>query len=839
MGDVYRARDSRLNREVALKVLSAHLAGDPTALSRFEREAQSVAALTHPNILAIHDYGTADGVAFTVTELLEGETLRTRLADGALPPRKAIEYGIQIVRGIAAAHERGIIHRDIKPENIFLTRDGGVKLLDFGLAKTTAAGAVPNALAETQLNADTTPGTVLGTVGYMSPEQVRGQALDHRTDIFSFGAVLYEMLAGRRPFRGDSQVETMNAILKEDPPEISSATVLPGALDRIVRRCLEKQPADRFHSAHDLAIALEAVSGGSSAASGSGLAIAPATRVPSRGRVGLLAAAAAVVVAAGGAFFAGRVTSHPPVASLPEYHRLTFKPGAITSALFTPGGDSAVYSARLDDQPAALTFSTHVANPDSLLVGFPAADLVALSPKSELAIVSNRRSIRDYSRVGTLARAPMSGGGSRVVMEDVQDAAWLPDGSNLVVSHYANGRYQLDFPIGHVVYETTGWISFPRVSSDGKLVAFIDHSLLGDDRGAATIVDQSGHKTTLSPTYDSVVGLAWGPGDHEVWFAAATQGASRSLRAASLDGKVRTVLATPGALTLSDIAPNGDVLLTEDSTRRGLVGLAPGEKTERDFSILDWSLATAISDDDKYVLVSEEGDGGGPGYSVFLRPMDGSAAVRLGAGEPLAISADSKWVIAARLEPEPTQLVLMPTGAGETRQITNDTITHLLAAFLPGNKEFLFTGFEPGKRRRTWIQPVSGGGAKPVTPEGIASVFVTPDGSAVVALDSDSQLKLFPLNGGPSRPLHLDTDESPVRFADNGDLFVRRPAPNGGVQILRVNQKTGAQTPLQLITPRPGTVRGIGSLQLSHDGRGYVSGYAVIQSTLFLVTNVR
>src|SRR5262245_25650141 len=214
MGEVYRARDAKLNRDVAIKVLPERLAQDPGALARFEREAQAVAALSHPNILAIFDFGTERGISYAVTELLEGDTLRARMASGTLPMRKAIDFGVHIVRGIAAAHGRGIVHRDLKPENIFVTTDGVVKILDFGLAKSSPGSDAPGSRAEDTKMADTTPGTVLGTVGYMSPEQVRGLALDHRTDIFSFGAILYEMLAGRRAFRGDSHVETMNAILK-------------------------------------------------------------------------------------------------------------------------------------------------------------------------------------------------------------------------------------------------------------------------------------------------------------------------------------------------------------------------------------------------------------------------------------------------------------------------------------------------------------------------------------------------------------------------------------------------------------------------------------------------
>jgi TolB-like protein len=262
MGEVYRARDERLKRDVAIKVLPASFSADSDRLRRFEQEAQAAGALNHPNILAIYDIGAHDGNPYVVSELLEGETLRDRLAGGALSPRKALGHALQIAHGLAAAHEKGIVHRDLKPENVFVTKDGRVKILDFGLAKLTrpetAAAPVTQAPTET---VGTEPGVVLGTVGYMSPEQVRGRRADPRSDIFSFGAILYEMLSGERAFRGESPVETMSAILTKDPPDLSltNRDISPG-LERIVRHCLEKGPEQRFHSAHDLAFDLETLS---------------------------------------------------------------------------------------------------------------------------------------------------------------------------------------------------------------------------------------------------------------------------------------------------------------------------------------------------------------------------------------------------------------------------------------------------------------------------------------------------------------------------------------------------------------------------------------------------
>jgi Tol biopolymer transport system component len=261
MGEVYRARDEKLNRDVAIKILPIAFSQDPERLLRFEQEAQAAGALNHPNILSVYDVNTHDGAPYVVSELLEGESLRDRMTGAALPQRKAIEYALQIANGLAAAHEKGIVHRDLKPDNLFITRDDRVKILDFGLAKLVQSADENKAQTDVPTRkVHTDPGTVMGTVGYMSPEQVRSQPIDHRSDIFSFGAVLYEMLSGRRAFHRDSAVESLNAILKDDPPELTetSAKINP-ALDKIVRRCLEKKPERRFHSAHDLGFALEAL----------------------------------------------------------------------------------------------------------------------------------------------------------------------------------------------------------------------------------------------------------------------------------------------------------------------------------------------------------------------------------------------------------------------------------------------------------------------------------------------------------------------------------------------------------------------------------------------------
>ena len=292
MGEVYRARDRKLDRDVAIKVLPESVAADPDTLARFEREAKSVAALSHPNILAIHDFGMHEGTTYAVMELLEGETLREKLLAGPIREKQAVDYALQTAKGLSAAHERGVVHRDLKPENLFVTRDGHVKILDFGLAKkveTPAAGEETSAPTGTSR---TEPGTVMGTLGYMSPEQVRGLPVDHRSDIFSFGAILYELLSGRRAFKKDTASDTMAAILRDDPPELKeSGRQVSPALDNVVRHCLEKDRANRFASAREIVFAL-------SQASTSTVTSALPLAAPKPGKKLLLACGAALVVLA-------------------------------------------------------------------------------------------------------------------------------------------------------------------------------------------------------------------------------------------------------------------------------------------------------------------------------------------------------------------------------------------------------------------------------------------------------------------------------------------------------------------------------------------------------------
>lgn len=655
------------------------------------------------------------------------------------------------------------------------------------------------------------------------------------------------MLTGRRPFTGESQVETMNAILKEDPPEFAEVNPsLPGSLDRIVRRCLEKLPQERFHSAHDLAIALEALSGATNQSTASLAASQVAVAAPRR-RVSVPAAATALVAVGAAAFMAGWALTGGEAGdggAGTEFVRLTYRRGPIWSAAAAPDGATYVYSAVWDGSPLQV-YSTRQDSPESQALPYVNADIASISSKGELAIIKARRGISAFARVGTLARATLTGGASRDVLEDVQHADWLQDGSDFAVSRYVGGKYRLEFPVGKVIYETSGWISQVSVSPDGRLVAFQDQPILGDDRGSISIIDAVGNKQALPVECESTQGIAWAPSGKEVWFTCASRGLWRALLAASLDGKVRTVLQVPGSLFLGDIAADGTVLLSHDNSRRGVVGLAPGETKERDLSWLDWTQPQMLSDDGRTLLISEQGEGGGPGYGVFLRPTNGSPAVRLGTGEAIALSPDGKWVIAQDLGTDPPQFILLPTGAGQARKLTDDDIAHINARFLPDSKRFLIAGFKPDRPMRLWLQSIDGGPATPVTDEGVVGGLLTPDGTRVMVRGADGIRRLHPIDppgGEPEVVRHLEAQDGVIRFAADGrSLFVRRNLADGVVQILRVDLATGARTPVRTITPLPESLSlgGIGGLGLSADGTAYVYGYGVTHSDLFLVRGLK
>jgi len=838
MGEVYRARDEKLKRTVAIKVLPASLTQDAERMRRFEQEAQAAGGLNHPNITSVYELGEHEGSPYIVQELLEGETLRSRLAGGALPVRKATDYAIQVARGLAAAHEKGIVHRDLKPENLFVTKDGRVKILDFGLAKLTQAdGAVgPQTNLPTAPPA-TEPGVVMGTLGYMSPEQVKGKPADARSDIFAFGAILYEALSGSRAFHRDTAAETMSAILREEPPDLSATnkSVQPG-LERVVRHCLEKNPEERFHSAHDLAFDLESLSGASAPRP-----TADTRTTPLRiGRIPLLVGVALALAGMAAAYWAGKRTGEVPPA---KFHQLTFRRGTIASARFAPDGQTILYTAGWDGNPLEV-FVSRLDSPESRPFGLTNAEVLSISPSGEMAVSLNRRGSLPFTRTGTLARLGMTGGGTpKEILEDVLWAEWSPDGQSLAVVRQQGGKVRLEYPVGKVLYETAGWISHPRISSKGDEVAFLDHPAQGDDAGSAAIVDGSGKRRTLSDLFPSAQGLAWSPDGSEVWFTAASEGFNRALRAATRSGRGRILAQATGGLTVQDVSKTGRVLAFQEKARQGISVLLPGGDKERDFSWLDWGLIRDVTPDGQMILFDETGEGGGPGYSVYVRKADGSPAVRLGRGVGAALSPDGRLALALEKQGDLTRVVIYPIGAGEPKTLPATPIRIEQAGWLPDGRRIILSGSEPDRGSRIWVQGLDEAKPKPVSPEGyrMFAKCLTSDGRHVVSSGPDQRFYLYPVAGGEPTPIPgLVKGDVPSQWTQDGrSLFVRR---RGDIpqRITKLDVATGRKELWkELMPPDPAGVWIVSPVSITPDEKYYAYGFARSLADLYVVDGLK
>jgi eukaryotic-like serine/threonine-protein kinase len=831
MGEVYRARDAKLNRDVAIKVLPSHLAEDPEALSRFEREAKAVAALSHPNILAIFDFQQVDGVRCAVMELLDGETLRSRVAMGALPARKVVEYGAQIAQGLAAAHERGIVHRDLKPENVFVTADGRVKILDFGLAKQTPAGLAGQDTRSPTMTKHTEPGTVMGTVGYMSPEQVRGRPADHLSDIFSLGAVLYEMTTGRRAFQKDTGAETMTAILKEEPPDISESGVkVPPGLERIVAHCLEKSPQERFQSARDIAFDLQSLSS----------ATTPTTRaraLPDRRSQWQLAAGLAALAAYSALLL---WLGHRGIAGVqPTFRQLTFRRGRVTASRFAPDGQSVIYSAAWGGAPSEL-FSVRLDTPESTSLGVKDAVLAA-TRTGEIAVMETVE-----GRPPTLAVAPIAGGPPRAVMDDVMNADWVADGTKFMIHRWTQGKEQIEFPAGKILHHFTSSVANPRLSPRADRIAFVEIPVVGDTRGYVAVVDLAGNSRRLSGPWLDIGGLAWSGDGKEVWFTATNIGLKRSLWAVSLDGKLRPLLSVPGRLILDDVYRDGRVLLTQDTYRGELRGQAPGETREHDYSWLDMSDPASLSADGKTLVFTEWGNGGGERYSIFLRRTDGSPPVRLGEGWALGLSPDGKWVLAMTVE-TPPKLVLIPTGTGARRELPRGSIDQYHGAgWFPDGKRIAMRANERDRPIQVFVQFIDDGAPRAISPQTIEGTVVSPDGRWIVASPSEPgrPSALYPVEGGEPRPIPgFASNFEPVGWsADGKELFVQEFNLTGiqGTTVWRLNVETGQkQMWRQLGTDDPVGIIRVTNVKITPDGSAYFYRIQRVFSDLYMVEGLK
>ena len=838
MGEVYRARDERLGRYVAVKVLPASFTGDADHLRRFDQEARAVAALNHPNILAVHDMGSQGGVQYIVMELLDGKTLREMLNEGPMPVRRALTLFQQVANGLAAAHDKRIVHRDLKPENIFITKDGRAKILDFGLAKQNTPLSAAETISGTAGAPQTQTGAVMGTVGYMSPEQVRGEATDHRSDVFALGAILYEMLSGKRAFKRDTHAETMTAILKDDPPELtaSNPAISPG-IDRIVHRCLEKQPEQRFQSVADLGFAIESLSGATTTSS----AVAQPARPNKRKWYPAVLAGALVVALAAGWFAHGMTETK---ASVPTFQRLTYQRGSVYSARLSSDGNSVIYSAGWDGKaPEIYLVSKEFPESRSLLKD---GVLLSVSSSGDLAVLTSTKYLDHEEFMGTLATMTLGGSAPREILKEVTAADWSPDGHSLAVVHVVAGKYRLEYPLGTVRFETSGTITQPRVSRDGKRIAFLYHPQPGDDRGSVMLLDADGKTKTLSDGWLAEHGLAWAPSGDAVWFSGDNIGTGFVVYEASVSGKIRAVLAGAGGPRVFDVAPNGKALLSNYDIRYEIYASIDGSPQQR-LSWMDISFLPSLSLDGKHILFSSGSDPGSQYYLVSMRKTEaGSALTNLGEGTAYSFSPDGAWAWVLLVK-APPEVRILPTGPGEMRKPESANIeTYVSMGWLPDSRHYLFAGNEPGHGARIYLQDMMGGKAEPITPEGFSmsayshNIPISPDGKRFVVFEQSARLwRICAVAGGACAALTgAEERDLPLTWsADGNSIFVSQTEPKSA--IFKIDLTTGRRQIWKEVTvPDPVGVKQVLVGAITPDGKSYASSLTRRLDTLYVANGL-
>jgi serine/threonine protein kinase/Tol biopolymer transport system component len=831
MGEVYRARDTRLRREVAVKVLHPYLSMTPEHVERLAREARAAGSLNHPNIVAVFDVGTEGPVPYVVSELLEGESLRSRLTRGPLPYKKALEYGIQIAQALGAAHEKGLWHRDVKPGNIFVTADGRAKLLDFGLVKLKP----DNRIGSQDATADVSePGGIHGTLGYMSPEQVLGEPVDQRTDLFALGAVLYEVFAGVPAFRRASGLETTRAVLNEEPVDLLERNPsLPRAAAAVVQRCLEKNKEARFQSAHDLAFHLQQLR-----------EMATPDRLrparPARGRMVALSVLAVGALATAAGFLVPR--SRGPV---PTFEQLTFRRGRIGGARFSSEGGAVVYSEAREGRPLEVWWLTGSDSPGSRLLGYKGSDVLAVRP-GKLALSVRRRFVVGERFVGTLAEAPIGEGSPHELADNVEDADWDPSG-RLVIAHSpgAGEDSTLECPPGHVLYRTWGSIRYPRFSRDGRHIAFLEDSTGRGAGGRLGMVDFDGKFTPLTEKWGSARGVAWSPAGDEIWFAAGGR-TNRALRAVDLKLRQRVILAGAASWTLWDVALDGRILLSRDDERSALVGLPPGETAERDLSWFDTSGLSDLSDDGTKVLFADR-------FGIYIRGTDGAPPTHLGLKDGFAddFSADGKKVLATT--ESGGQLVILPAGPGDPTPLpTHGIASYRGAIWFPDGRRILFNGTQAGGKLRSYVQSLEGGPPSALTPENTWATALSPNGEWAAAIHADSgekeanqgnraPIELWPTTGGEPRPLRSSLPgERPAAWSGDGRrlwVFRRGEVP---ADVFEVEVATGQRRLWKKLTPPDASgVYSIQDVKVTPDGRVYFYSYKRVLSQLYAVNGLK
>ena len=862
MGEVYQARDTRLDRTVAIKILPPELATDPERRARFEREARAISQLNHPHICSLFDIGEAvptgpqppapspSSVSYLVMEHLEGETLAARLDRGPLPLTEVLRLGGEIASALDSAHRHGIVHRDLKPANIMLAKGGTArsgapqaKLMDFGLARPVALTTEAQGATElpTMRRSITGEGTIVGTLQYMAPEQLEGREADTRTDVWALGCVLYEMAAGKQAFSGTSQASLIAAILERQPPPISELQPLaPPALERVVKQCLEKDPDDRWQSARDVIHQLKWVAEAASER------VVPATvagRLPRRKRLAWLAAGLlGIAIGVGGTVAVTTRQAGPPPAS---FAPKSFQQYPIFAARFAPDGQSIVFSAAPEGNTPEL-FSVRPEYIAPRPLGLRPVHLLAVSSTGEMAVLTGARHIAHCSFVGTLARLPFGAEAPREVLENVRAADWSPDGSALAIIRELGGKDRLEYPNGKVLAESGGYLSDLRISPRGDRIAFFDHPYRWDDRGSVKVVDLAGHVTELSSGYAALEGLAWSPDGTEIYFSGTDESVAASfgahIFAVTLSGRRRVAQQGAGALKILDVSPRGRWLISRDDLRLGIMARPPGSSSERDLSWLNGSAFPALSADGKTMVFTENGGEHNVNYLACLRKTDGSPVVTLGEGMPQQVSPDGRWVLAS-VPTHPMQLVLYPIGAGEPVKLERGGIEAYEdgAAWFPDGRRVVLCGIEPGRASRVYVQEIPGGKPQPITPEGTQLGALSPDGTLVLARSSDGSWARYPVEGGPHQPVPgLTEREEIIRWSTDGRsvyVFNPREVPS---RVERFTLATGRRDLMMVLGAenRTGLTR-VAEVSMADDPRVYAYSAHRQLSSLFVVDGAR
>lgn len=830
MGTVFLAEDKKLERSVAIKVLSSAVSENSMMALRFQQEAKAASAISHPNVAHIYEYGRFQGMYFLAMEYIRGKTLRALLQEKNIDLLSAINIILQVCYALGAAHKEHIIHRDIKPENIMINEEDLVKVVDFGIAKLS-----DKTEKKRTISLETTPGMLLGTAAYMSPEQIRGVAVDERTDLWNIGIVFYELLEGKHPFEGETQSDTQAAILLKNPTPPAIASKIP-LIGKIIHKALSKDFSARYRTAKELVSDLLTAQ---RKAYDYSYKIQKKNVEPTSEKKARLNDLKLKKN--------GNITG--------QIKQLTFQQGFIQSAKFSADGQRIIYSAAWEGNDSHL-YSIDKENKQSETIE-RGLDVLAVFPTGEIAAASNRVFLRGYVSESALIYLDQTKTSSIEIIKGVQAADAFPgencptvskDSKCFVIVREVEGKNRLEYPIGNVLYETGGWISNPRFSPKGDKIAFIDHSTLTDDSGEICFVNLKGKKQSLSSGWISAQGLAWTPDGKRIRFTGAKEGNARAIYEVSLTGKEKFVYQSIGSLTLHDVSADGQMLVTIDKTRIRINVRPAGETEDFDLSWHDWSLVRDISPDGKTILFTEAGESGGSSYATYIRKTDGTSLAQwVSEGSSLAFSPDGKIALVRLLNNLP-QIAVVCLESGENKFLKNNQSNSLFyqpwACWFPDGRKILFSANEKDKGTKLYVQDIDGE-PECITPhiEGIeisSPHSISPDGKFIAVSSPDRKVCLLPCRGEELSILpNVEPGYVPIRWSADGQFLFLRMRGKVPAEIYRYGVANGELTRMFEIGPIDKTgVHEILRILLTPDLSSYAYSYTRELSDLFVINNL-